>query len=285
MQITEALALSREDAAVTARYLKELSDRFPSPGIAVQSLFGRLCLASAGADVRLDTLEAEATVLCDGLLHHHEPEQLDLDVLLMIESHRMLKEAGMEPASVRELVTRIASELLAQPVEAQRLGRIRHMASVLSSLGLPARIAKPAPEMARLLRSPENWFGISVGQLADLANHLIADGRPLDDHSTRILSLLALAELRNYRVDLGCTLLRAAFQLGEPCLESTEAFHFIALQRRRDGRYGFPNQFVEAAVIGIDQHRTLYLPLTVNAVWLFRARAERFQPQAIAVGA
>src|SRR5436309_296416 len=154
MQITEALAFSKEDAAVTARYLKELSDRFPSPGIAVQSLFGRLCLASAGADIRVDTLATEATILCDGLLHHHEPEQLDLDVLLMVESHRMLKEAGMDLGSVRELVTRIASELLAQPVEAQRLGRIRHMASILSSLGFPARIAKPAPEMARLLRSP-----------------------------------------------------------------------------------------------------------------------------------
>ena len=102
----------------------------------------------------------------------------------------MLKEAGVDLGSVRDLVNRIASELLAQPVEAQRVGRVRHMASLLTSLGFPARIAKPAPEMARLLRSPENWFGVSVAQLADVANHLIADGRPLDDHSTRILSLL-----------------------------------------------------------------------------------------------
>jgi hypothetical protein len=104
--------------------------------------------------------------------------------------------------------------------------------------------------------------------LAEIADHLLADRRPMDEIGVQILSLIALAELRNYRVDLGCVLLRAVFQLGVPCAESMEALHFIALQRRRDGRYGFANQFGEAAEPDEEQHLNMYLPLTVNAVWL-----------------
>jgi hypothetical protein len=127
--------------------------------------------------------------------------------------------------------------------------------------------------MATLRQSPEKWFTASVASLAELADHLLADQRQLDEIEVQILALIALAELRNYRVDLGCALLRAVFHLGVPCPESIEAFNFIALQRRRDGRYGFANQFAEATEPDEEQHLSLYLPLTVNAVWLFSMEA------------
>jgi hypothetical protein len=281
----EPVLLSTEDAARTATYLRELSDRFPDVPVRVQALFGRCCLAAAGYEHSTEALGGEAAALGERILNDPEPHRLDLDPLLLIEIHQMLKRAGAAAAAMHRVIEQIASALQAQPAETQRAGRVRNMASHLASLGLPARPAGPSREMARLLSAPGRWFGASVAELAEIPHHLVADGRPLDDMTTRILSLLALAELRNYRIDLGCTLLRAVFQLGENSPESTDALNFIALQRRRDGRYGFPNQFAESPELENGQHLSLYLPLTVNAVWLFRTEAERrrqWQPAAIA---
>jgi hypothetical protein len=152
------------------------------------------------------------------------------------------------------------------------------MAAQLAALGFGVRPARPTKAMAALLATPENWFDASSAELAEIADHVAADGERLDSISTCILSLVALAELRNYRVDLGCSLLRAALEFGEPCAESVDALNFIALQRRRDGRYGFPNQFAETASPAGDPNLTIYLPLTVHAVWLFRVAARNHVP-------
>jgi hypothetical protein len=272
---TEPVWLSDDDAVVTASYLAGLSERSPDIAANVQTLFGRCCLSTLSDEIDLDALAGEAAVLGRRILDYPDPHQLALDPLLLMESHLIFERAGKRIAVLHELHDRMASELLQQPAEAQRIGRVRVIASRLASLGYRVQVAKPGKDAAALLKSPERWFGASVTQLADLADHLIADSRRLDSISTKILSLIALAELRNYRVDLGCTLLRAVFQLGEKCSEAMDALSFIALQRRRDGRYGFSNQFAESAERDGDQHMSLYLPLTVNAVWLFRTEAGR----------
>ncbi len=277
----EPLLLSADEAAATSTYLKELSIRYPSVPVLVQALFGRCCLSTLpAAGLHLEELLEETVELSHLILNHPEPHGLELDPMLLVETHEMLRDAGSDLAGMRALLQRIASELLAQPAETLRVGRVRGIATRLASLGFPIRPAKPSGEMAALLRSSHKWFTAPVAQLAEIADHLVADGRPLDETSTRVLSLIALAELRNYRVDLGCSLLRTVFQLGEPCSESTEALYFIALQRRRDGRYGFPTLLAESPSADGDQEQCLYLPLTVNAVWLFRIRvARRWRPE------
>jgi hypothetical protein len=276
MQKIEPTRLSTEESLTTSTYLMGLSAQFQSIAVEVQSLFGRCCLASA-FDLGLDELGAEAEDLGSRILDHPEPDRLDLDPLLLIEIDQMFKAVGISIATLRILLLRVASLLQTQPAETQQVGRVRNVAAHLASVGLAIRPAKKSREMAHLVDSPDRWFGCSVAQLSEVSDHLIADGEPLDEISTSILSLLALAELRNYRVDLGCTLLRTVFELGVPAAESTEALNFIALQRRRDGRYGFPNQFVEGAKPENDPHLTMFLPLTVNAVWLFRVEAQHRQ--------
>jgi hypothetical protein len=135
-------------------------------------------------------------------------------------------------------------------------------------------MAAPCKESAALLRSPEQWFNVPVNVLSEIADHLVAERRILDDLSADVLSLIALAELRNYRFDVGCKLLRAVIQKGESGVKTVEAMNFVALQRRRDGYYGFSNQFVESGESAPDKHLSLYLPLTLNAVWLFRIETE-----------
>lgn len=282
---TVPLSLSAEEAVITASYLKQLSDGSSNLTLVAQSLFARCCLAGfSGSALDADHLGAEAVALGNRILDHPQPGQLDMDPLLLIEIHRRLQAFGINAAPIRALLERMAPELLAQPADTQRMGRVRLIASQLKQLGFAIRQAEPAKQMAAKLKSPEKWFAASAVEIAEIADHLLADQRPLDGLTSRILSLIALAELRNYRIDLGCVLLRAVRRLGEPCPESTDALHFIALQRRRDGRYGFPNQFAESPEPGDDQHLRIYLPLTVNAVWLFSVEAEcRLQSQVAVV--
>ncbi len=276
MQNISIASLSTEEALATSAYLKELPRVFPAMVVAVQCLFGRCCLASA-FDLNLDVLAAEAQEFGSQILTHPESDQLGLDPLLLIEIRWILQRGGKNLTVLQELLRRIASTLAAQPTETRQVGRVRNMAAKLAFGGFPIRAAEKSREMSRLVDSPDRWFGCSVAQLAEIAYHLTADGEPLDETSTRILSLLALAELRNYRVDLGCLLLRAVFELGEPCMESSEAVHFIALQRRCDGRYGFPNQFGSGTAPEGDPQLSVFLPLTVNVAWLFRILAEHRQ--------
>ncbi len=263
------LSLSAEDAASTSAYLKELSDRSSNLTVVAQSLFARCCLSTLSCSrLSMEELNTEAISLGNRILSHPQPDQLGMDPVLVIEIYRLLKESGFEAATIRRVVERMAPELLDHSEETQRIGRVRLIAAKLVALGFPIRLAKPAKAMASLLKSPEKWFSVPAVEMAEIADHVMADQHPLDLLSSRILSLIALAELRNYRIDLGCVLLRTVLQLGVPCPESEDALNFIALQRRRDGRYGFPNQFVESSEPGDDQHLKIYLPLTVNAVWL-----------------
>jgi len=275
-------SLSTEEALTTTTYLKELARQFPGLVVGIQSLFGRCCLVSA-FDLSLDALAAEAQELGTQVLSHPESDKLGLDPLLLIEVCSMLQGAGKSVAALDELLRRMASSLGAQSAETQQVGRVRVIAAKLAASGFAIRAAGKSREISRLVDSPDRWFGCSLAQLSEIACHLAADGEPLDETSTRILSLLALAELRNYRVDLGCTLVRTVFELGEPCVESSEALNFIALQRRRDGRYGFPNQFATGTTTDGDPHLSVFLPLTVNVAWLFRIQAEHHQRRLAAV--
>src|SRR5262245_22619655 len=223
----ELVRLSAEDAIRTFIYLKELSEREPDISAGVQSLFGRCCLSTLpGVDINLDDLAAEASRLGGRIIDHPDAQTLGLDPLLLIEIHRILAGAGKTVSVLDELHRRMAMELRQQPAETRQVGRVRLIASRLEGLGYAAEPAQPDKDAAALLQAPERWFGAPVPQMADLADHLVADALSLDDVATRVLSLIALAELRNYRVDLGCTLLRTVFELGEPCREAADALLF-----------------------------------------------------------
>jgi hypothetical protein len=266
--------LSLEEGARTESYLKSLAQECPSLTVAVQVLFGRCCLAvSSDSGAGMQELSNDAAAVGRSILSHPEPDKLSLDPLLLVEIHRMLRGAGWTVAQLEDLLDRIVSELSRQSPEALSTGRVRYIASQLAPLGYRIKLTGPSKEVSSLLESPASWFSLSLPALADLADHLIAGGRELDEISTNVLSLIALAELRNYRIDVACKLLRTAMQLGVRCPEANEGLNFIALQRRRDGYYGFSNQLLESADSAGDKHLSLYLPLTVNALWLFRVEA------------
>jgi hypothetical protein len=193
--------------------LRELLERSSHLTVATQSLFARCSLLPLGGDPV--ELGAEAAALGARILSYPQPDELGLDPVLLIEIYKILGQYGVDVPEVRCLLERVVTELLAQPAEMLGAGRVRFIAAQLAALGFPVHPVKAPKAMAAVLKSPEKWFTASVAELAEIADHLLADQSRLDPAAVQILSLIALAELRNYRVDLGCVLLRAVFQLGE----------------------------------------------------------------------
>ena len=206
--------LSDEQIARTAAYLAEVRERYAGNAVVhVQSLFGRCCLAMLQRNPAWDALAAEVAGLAEDLVRQAPS---DLDPLPLIEVDRMMKESGRTVGSLEQLLSRIAPELESQPLEIRSIGRVRHIASLLSQGGFPIATARPSKDAAALLADVASWVTASAARLSDMADHLAADRTSLDETATRLLALIALGELRNYRLDVGCKLLRERVRAIKP---------------------------------------------------------------------
>lgn len=262
--------LSPNQIALTGKYLTEMAERYASPLIAVQVLFGKSCLAvlpDSTAD--WDDLAKQLTQLATTILAHTNPASLGLDPLPLIEIDRRMNQQGLHLPQIRKILEKVGVELAGLGDEVRSTGRVRMISAALSRMDFPCRISAPSKEAAKLLADRAAWFGASAAQLLDMADHLLADDVELDETDTKILALIALGELRKYRMDVGCKLLRTVVQLGVPCEETQDGVDFVALQRRRDGRYGFSDCFEEKPEPAPDPNLALFMPITLNAVWLF----------------
>lgn len=266
--------LSTEQIALTSKYLEDVRERYSTPVLAVQSLFGRCCLAMLPeSPLCWDVLANESSRLASNILTYPNAACLDLDPLPIIEICLMMKEESGGAPELQELLAKISPELNTQSIEVRSMGRVRLIASLLAQLDLPSPVATPSKSAAALLSDYERWLTAPAAHLSDLADHLIADHVQLDETNTSLISLIALGELRSYRIDVGCKLLRAALELGKPCEETRDGVDFMALQRRRNGRYGFPDRLTENTSQMADPELNLFLPMTLNAAWLFKIEA------------
>lgn len=266
--------LTPQQAARTDDYLRNLGETYATVPVRLQSLFGRCCLAavpefqgSGGVDVARvvsDTIE-----YAENLLRDPNANQLGLDPLLLVEADWILQQSGRVVPALRPLVARVAKELAAQPEKVASLGRVRLLTARLRYLGYSVEAVGPHRSAEVLLKNVSAWLDAPLPELGDLVEHLMADGEPLYPAQSEALSLIALAELRNYRVDVGCKVLRLVLRQGEVTEETVEALNYVAVQRRRNGSYGFTNPFQEKKVDAATHDLSLHLPMTLNAAWLF----------------
>lgn len=266
--------LTPHQAAHTDGYLRQVSETFPTASVRLQSLFGRCCLAAVsdfqGPDgVDAAKVVADMSAYAETLLRDPNANQLGLDPLLLVEADWLLQHAGRAVPALRPLTARVAKELSAQPEKISSLGRVRLLTSRLRSLGYATQDIAPHRGAAILLKNVSAWVNTPLAELGDLVDHLMANQVDLDSTQSEALSLIALAELRNYRVDVGCKVLRLVLQQGEISEETTEALNYVAVQRRRNGSYGFINPFQEKKSDAAPSDLSLHLPMTLNAAWLF----------------
>ncbi|MBO0724798.1 MAG: hypothetical protein J2P52_04280 [Blastocatellia bacterium] len=266
--------LTPQQAGHTDEYLQSMAARYATPAVNLQSLFGRCCLAATpafrGADgVDLDRLRADMEAYAERVVADPNADQLGLDPLLVAEAAVTLQKAGIEVPALNRMIGKIAEELSGQPDPVRSLGRVRLVARSLRELGRQLKSAAPHRAAADLLQKPHAWLTAPVQELTDLIDHLMADGARLDADQSDLFSLIALGELRNYRVDIASKALRLVIRQGIIEENTVEALRFVATQRRRDGGYGFANPFRDSETAAPPPDLIFHLPMTLNAVWLF----------------
>lgn len=266
--------LTPQQAAQTDHYLRQLGETYATAAVRLQSLFGRCCLAAVTefhgpAGINVARTIADMTSYVEDLMRDPNANQLGLDPLLLVEADWILQQSGRAIPALRPLVSRVAKELAAQPEKVASLGRVRLLNARLRYLGYSAAEVGPHRSAEILLKNTSSWLNAPLAELGDLVEHLMADGDRLDPVQSEALSLIALAELRNYRVDVGCKVLRLILRQGEVQEETVEALNYVAVQRRRNGSYGFTNPFQEKNVDAATNDLSLHLPMTLNAAWLF----------------
>ncbi len=222
--------LTPQQASRTDEYLRTLAQRYDHAGVRLQAFFGRCCLATADCYTGPGGVDA-ARVHDDLAAYAHaiatDPNagQLGLDPLLVAEADCMLRAAGLQTPALAIMTERIARELAAQPSQVSSMGRVRLVAARLRALGHNVKMAAPSSQAAGLMKRPPSWLSAPTAELTDMVDHLTADCTPLDAAQSHILSLIALAELRNYRVDIGCKVLRLVLQQGAIAEETVEALN------------------------------------------------------------
>lgn len=232
---------------------------------AVVAAFARCCIltgTTAAGDPRLAAREAEAVAAL--LLEHPQREALALDPLLVLEHHKMLHDAGLSTPRFAELAEAIAARLALLDDQTRAQARTRRMTRLLAYVGIGA---PPAP-VAAALASPGRLLLESFEALAERIDVATANAEPLAPETGTILAMLALAELREYRLDLGAHLLRYLLTCGYRDAYVAEALAFIALQRTHAGSYGFVDPLREDGRSAAERETGFRLPVTLNAVWL-----------------
>jgi hypothetical protein len=212
-------------------------------------------------------LQADVLSYVATLRNHPDASNLNLDPMLVIEAHRLLSTHQVSITGFEQLIDKIANELESQPGDTLKLGRVRLMAERLRTFGYSIPNSSPGKDAARLLRLTNAWLTTSTTLLDDMLDHLFADKATLSEEQTSLLSLIALAELRNYRLDIGSKILRLIVMHGVANEETNDALTYMLLQRRNDGAYGFATPFDEQNWQRSSVDLKIYLPLTLNVLW------------------
>lgn len=200
----------------------------------------------------------------------------NLDPLLLAELGQLLSpHLGPETALPR-LVTRMADELAAQPAAIMSAPHARLIASRLRACGHAIAPAPAGEDMTKQTRHPERWLNLSADDLRAVLETLQADGAALPPDDADLLGMLAVAEFRQGRLDLGCLVLRTVLLAGLTTPEVQSGLWFMALQRRRTGLYGFRSPVGEADGAAedhtsgdADSETDRDLLITMNALWVF----------------
>lgn len=258
--------LSHMQAVRTDAYLRTfLHDT--SDTAQLQAIFARCCIAGAKLDIDQQLLGTDVISYVAAVCKHPDAVSLNLDPMLVLEAHKILLAHQVHTSGFEYLIDTIASELEAQPAHIRRLGRVRLMAEHLRGFGYVVPRSKPHSDATKLLRSADAWLSAPVLALDDMLDHLVADNENLSQMQASRLSLIALAELRNYRVDVGSKIVRLLLKLRLENEEISEALTFMLLQRRNDGAYGFMSPFDDRNWQRAEIDLRVFLPLTLNVVW------------------
>lgn len=233
------------------------------------AVFARCCLHLMPSNNLPGKAREEAEQFARGILAHANPTELGLDPLILASHYGLLRAAGVEVPSFTQVIASLDQELRALPLDVRCAPRLRHTASLMRACGIGTAPPRRPAFIRELVSAPVKLAKQPGDALQDIVDHLCADPDELDADTADMLCMIALAELRDYRADLACRILRLALLSGHRPRYLEEAIDFIMLQRCADGSYGFLDPFRDQGASEEDRLRHFQLPMTLNAVWVF----------------
>jgi hypothetical protein len=265
----DKIDISQAQAERTLDFLNSYYDIQSAPVAAMMAAFSRSCiLTNTGNIEALSTASAEAEAIAENLLSAQGTGDLQLDPAIVVAYYKLLASKGAKTSNLQALVKVVAAELERQPQEVKDLGRVRYLTRVLANLGIMDPPV-PAKRPHRLHSSDLSRLVVAdCDEIHDFIDHLSADAVSVSDDLAQILSYLALAEMRNYKIDWSARVLRFLIEVDRIDNRVVESVHYIALQRTSTGGYGFVDPMTESEEDPIERFRTFQLPITLHAVWL-----------------
>jgi len=166
---------------------------------------------------------------------------------------------------MRQILERVGPDLDALSQEVRSTGRVRQITSALfenlASQSACKAYQKKLKEL--LLREKESWVQRTCSPTGGSSDQPVSPTiYPLDETDTKILSLIALANCETITLDIGCSCFARCSNSESPVKKRRrDGVDFIALQRRRDGRYGFLDRLAEKPEQTADSgYGPLFLP-------------------------
>lgn len=265
--------LNTQQALKTHDWLNQLQAQYQSTQIQWQILFAKINLAlNPRLDIDLKQLVKQTTDLTDKTLLSLQSET-DLDPYLITSVAMVYQQQDIDISQLNELVDKISQSLQSQSSTVQTMGRVRNINKQLIALGKNNQLSPQPKAIQQQFKDHGGWLTLANEALIEMVLHCIADDQKLNDQQSQILSLIALGEMRNGQIDAASKLLRLVIELGVISEETEESLHFIAMQRRQEGYYGFTNPLQSEQPNTEDQILAYHFPLTINIVWLFTCLA------------
>ena len=269
--------LNTEQALTTYHWLNQIQAQYQSIQIHWQILFAKVHLAlNPMIEMDIEQFSEEATELTAKTLHSLQ-SAVDLDPQLILSVALAYQERNINISKLTELVDKIGQSLQSQSEAIQAMGRVRNMNKNLIELGCNNQLSQQPKAIQKQLKDDAAWLTLSNDELIEMTLHCIADDRQLNEQESEIISLIALGEMRNNQIDAASKLLKLVIELGVLGDATQESLNFVAMQRRRQGYYGFNNPLVDEQVQSDEQLISYHLPLTINILWLFNRVAIRMQ--------
>ncbi|MEO0643062.1 MAG: hypothetical protein AAFY47_06555 [Pseudomonadota bacterium] len=265
--------LTLDQAEKTLQYLEAFAKPPYPPRVVSLAVFARACIfLNPDFEFRESPLEEEAEGLAKQILSR-DGQDLDLDPFILASHANFLHSGRIEIGDLKEVLSKIAASVHEQPVHVRQMGRVRHTVAILRALDFETGLEAAPRGALKLLDDPTMLLSAPSDDVMAALDHAAADRKPLSNEVSDILGLLALAELRDYRIDFASKILRLLLNAGHRCEALSEAMSFIALQRVSDGSYGFYDPFKEENPSEQDRQLKFHLPITLNAVWLDALRS------------
>lgn len=250
----------------TLAYLAPFARPVPPTATSVLATFARACVLTGWCALdALDQAREEAEALAASILDAPDPRSLDLDPLVLAAHHAMLREAGVKSPSLRAVMDALHADLRALPAQIRTSGRVRHTAALLARSGIGDG-PMPPPDVAG---DPHGLALAPREDVLEAIDHLWA-GAPSSPELEEVLGFIALAEFRDYRIDLGSKIVRWLVSRGVRSEAVRESLAFVQLQRSSKGCYGFLDPFEHLNSTSDEQAESFHVPITANALWALR---------------